>query len=117
MVSVTVSRVFCCAGEGSLRRRQPSRAGRKLIKPISLRSPEPPYLQLPVENILILMVDESKLQQLDYRRPPVERRKEPLDPESRRWRHRRILFRIGLFVALSPFTFYFGPNLFLFGRC
>jgi hypothetical protein len=62
------------------------------------------------------MADGSKPQPLDYRGPTPKRVKVPEDPESRRWRYRRMLFRIGLFVLLAPVALYFGPNLIMFGK-
>jgi hypothetical protein len=62
------------------------------------------------------MANEPKPQPLNYRGRDPNRIKIPEDPESRRWRYRRILFRIALFVALAPVTFYFGPNMFMFGK-
>jgi hypothetical protein len=62
------------------------------------------------------MADEKTPQPLDYRRPPPKAFKAVEDPEATRWRYRRILFRISLFVLLSPFTFYFVPNLIKFGK-
>jgi hypothetical protein len=62
------------------------------------------------------MADESQPQPLDYRAPSPAQIKLLEDAESRRWRYRRTLFRIGLFVLLAPVTFYFGPNVFKFGK-
>jgi hypothetical protein len=36
--------------------------------------------------------------------------------EERLWIYRRILFRVGLYVLISPFALYFGPNLMMFGK-
>jgi hypothetical protein len=62
------------------------------------------------------MADELKPVPLDYRGPAPGKRKLSLDPESRRWRRWRILFRIGLFLILGPVIIHFGTNYIMFGK-
>jgi hypothetical protein len=59
------------------------------------------------------MPDDPKLVPLDYRgkRIPV-----PESLEAIRWRLRRIAFRAAVILLLTPITFYFGPNMILFGK-
>ena len=55
-------------------------------------------------------------QPLEYYQRLLRRKTFFETPQERQWRHRRIWFRIGLFVLLAPVTFYFGPNYFTFNR-
>ena len=53
---------------------------------------------------------------LDYHGPRPKRAKYVPTVEDRRWRNRRILLRLGIFVALfPPIALYFVPNLIMFG--
>jgi hypothetical protein len=64
------------------------------------------------------MAEEQRLQPLDYRGPlPGTTRAIYIEsPEERGWRHRRVLFRIAMNLLFVPVAFYFGPNVFKFGK-
>ena len=54
---------------------------------------------------------------LDYRSPPRKRVRRPETPEERAARHKRGLYRLGLFIfVFAPIAFYFGPHEILFHK-
>jgi len=64
------------------------------------------------------MADESPPppRPLNYRGIQPKRVKYVPTAEDRRWRNRRILLRIAIFLVLFlPISLYFGPNLIMFG--
>jgi hypothetical protein len=62
------------------------------------------------------MAHESTPLPLGYHGPQPKRARYVPTAEDRRWRNRRILLRLGIFVALfAPIALYFGPNLIMFG--
>jgi hypothetical protein len=62
------------------------------------------------------MGNEAPIQSLDYFGVPPNRPKRPNDPESARWRWRRISYRCGLGVIFAIIAFYAGPRFIVFVR-
>ncbi|HEX4124969.1 MAG TPA: hypothetical protein VHY37_09615 [Tepidisphaeraceae bacterium] len=62
------------------------------------------------------MPDPDNPLPLDYRRPPDGRRRYVESPEEKRWRHYRLLFRLGLFAVIAPGIVYCLPHYLLFGK-
>jgi hypothetical protein len=62
------------------------------------------------------MAEEPPLKSFNYYHKLPKRATFLETPQERRYRHRRIWFRIGLFVLLAPINFYFGLTYFTFHR-
>jgi len=60
--------------------------------------------------------EQPPIHPLDYRGPSPPRPKFQETPEGRRWRYRRILYRVALLPFFACIAFYFGPNEINFGK-
>jgi hypothetical protein len=62
------------------------------------------------------MVDGQQDTILDYRGVPPKPERPWDTPEYRRWRRWRVLFRVGVILAVTPIAFYFVSNWNNFGQ-